>query len=89
MNSGFTDGLRVGWGGIEWEEGRKRRRLEAVTHKTILRSILALSFPLHYMLYVVADLAEHGEVFNVQLAPQPSKAWCILHLVCALEFNSG
>lgn len=69
MNSGFTDGLGVGW-----EEGRKRRGLEAATHKTILRSILALSFPLHYMLYVVVDLTERGEVFNVQLAPQPSKA---------------
>lgn len=31
------------------------------------------SLPLHYMLYVVVDLTECGEVFNVQLAPQPSK----------------
>lgn len=69
--------------------GKEEEAVGGCNTQNHLKEHFALSFPLHYILYVVADLAEHGEVFNVQLAPQPSKAWCILHLVCALEFNSG
>lgn len=75
-NSGFTDGL--GLGQAEGEEGWKG--CNAYTHKS-LGSVLSLSFP-HHMLYVLLlALAGWGKLFNVQLALQPSKACCFLHLV--------
>lgn len=60
MNSGFTDGVGVGW-----EEERKRKGVGGCNAQNHLKEHSCSLFPLHYMLYVVVDLAEYGKVFNI------------------------